>query len=97
MLTIPLNPILGGWATISPGGQTIALSARDGQARGVDIWLHDLSHGATSRFTFGPGSHQAKGSGASVARGGSDFHIRRRVGPRRNGYGTEVFESSGRT
>ena len=56
MPTIPLNPVLDGWAKISPGGDTIALSARDGQARVVDIWLHDLSRGATSRFTFGPGS-----------------------------------------
>jgi serine/threonine protein kinase len=55
-LTTPLNPYIGGWSTISPGGQTIALSARDGQARGVDIWMHDLARGATSRFTFGPGS-----------------------------------------
>jgi len=55
-LTMPLNPYLGGWARIAPGGQAIALSARDGQARGMDIWLHDLARGATSRLTFGPGS-----------------------------------------
>jgi uncharacterized membrane protein YeaQ/YmgE (transglycosylase-associated protein family) len=51
MLTIPVNPYLGGWATIAPGGQTIALSARDGQARGVDIRLHDLARRATQKVS----------------------------------------------
>jgi hypothetical protein len=55
-LTTALNPSLDGWARIAPSGQTIALSARDGQARGVDIWLYDLARSAPSRFTFGPGS-----------------------------------------
>jgi serine/threonine protein kinase len=55
-LTTTLNPYLEGWARIAPGGQTIALSARDGQLRGVDIWLYDVARSAPSRFTFGPGS-----------------------------------------
>jgi Tol biopolymer transport system component len=55
-LTTALHPYLEGWARIAPGGQTIALSARDGQARTVDIWLYDLARSAPSRFTFGPGS-----------------------------------------
>src|SRR6202043_2259125 len=55
MLTLPVNPYVLGSARIATGGQTIALSARGGQGRTVDIWLHDLARGATSRFTFGPG------------------------------------------
>jgi Tol biopolymer transport system component len=41
-----------GWASLSPDGTTVATDPRDGP--GVsDLWLHDLTRGATSRFTFG--------------------------------------------
>jgi Tol biopolymer transport system component len=55
-LKITVHPYLEGWARIAPDGQTVALSARGGQARGVDIWLYDLARSSTLKFTLGPGS-----------------------------------------
>jgi Tol biopolymer transport system component len=41
-------------SSISPDGSTVAVDRSDLQAVNIDIWLHDLARGATSRFTFGP-------------------------------------------
>jgi len=40
--------------SISPDGSTVAVARSDPQMSTGDIWLHDLTRGATSRFTFGP-------------------------------------------
>ena len=37
---------------ISPDGRTVAVDRRDPQTGYVDVWLHDLTRGSTSRFTF---------------------------------------------
>ncbi len=47
------------WAAISPDGKTIAVDERDPAAATFDIWLHDLSRGTASRFTFGPRTNAA--------------------------------------
>ena len=47
-----------GWASLSPDGSTVAVDPLD--AHGLsDIWLHDLSRGTASRFTFGPKANDA--------------------------------------
>ena len=40
------------WATISPDGNTVAFDRRDPQTNLSDVWLHDLTRGTDSRFTF---------------------------------------------
>jgi Tol biopolymer transport system component len=46
------SPDAGGLQTLAPDGKRAALQKFD--ARGADIWLIDLSRGATSRFTSDP-------------------------------------------
>ena len=48
---------------LSPDGRTLAVSEGEGERQGrratgslVDIWLHDLSRGSRTRFTFGRGA-----------------------------------------
>ena len=40
--------------SISPDASTVAVDRSDSEGGNIDIWLHDLARGATSRFTFGP-------------------------------------------
>ena len=47
------------WAALSPDGKTVAVDERDPEAATFDIWLHDLSRGTASRFTFGPRTNAA--------------------------------------
>jgi len=45
-------PAATSWISLSPDGSTVAIDPMD--AHGLsDIWLHDLSRGTASRFTFG--------------------------------------------
>jgi len=44
-----------GLSSISPDGKNIAINVYDPAKRESDIWVHDLSRGALSRITFGPG------------------------------------------
>jgi Tol biopolymer transport system component/predicted Ser/Thr protein kinase len=46
------------WGAISPDGNTVAVDRLDPQTRIFDIWLHDLTRGTASRFTFGPRANQ---------------------------------------
>lgn len=39
---------------ISPDGNLVAVDITDVKANNVDIWIHDLRVGSTSRFTFDP-------------------------------------------
>ena len=51
-------PAATGGISLSPDGSTVAVDTLD--AHGLyDIWLHDLSRGTASRFTFGPKANQA--------------------------------------
>jgi Tol biopolymer transport system component len=57
------------WASISPDGSTVAIVRRE-ETGGQDIWLHDLSRGTDTRFTFGPGSNSFpvwSGDGSRIA------------------------------
>ncbi|HEV2198456.1 MAG TPA: protein kinase [Bryobacteraceae bacterium] len=50
------TPNVVSWGAISPDGKTVAVERVD---QGVaDIWLHDLTRGAASRFTFGPRANE---------------------------------------
>jgi Tol biopolymer transport system component len=40
------------WGTISPDGNTVAFDRQDPQTNLSDVWLHDLTRGTDSRFTF---------------------------------------------
>ncbi|HEV8131835.1 MAG TPA: hypothetical protein VGQ81_11335, partial [Acidobacteriota bacterium] len=39
---------------LSANGQKLAVQITDPQTRNTDVWLHDLSRGLKTRFTFGP-------------------------------------------
>jgi Tol biopolymer transport system component len=41
------------WTSLSPDGAIVALDRRDRQTATIDLWLHDLTRGTESRFTFG--------------------------------------------
>jgi dipeptidyl aminopeptidase/acylaminoacyl peptidase len=44
------------WGAISPDGMTVAVDRTD---QGLtDIWLHDLTRGTATRFTFGPTNNE---------------------------------------
>ena len=43
------------WPAISPDGNTVAVDRLDPQTNFIDVWLHDLSRGGASRFTFNSG------------------------------------------
>ena len=40
--------------SLSPDGHRIAFDVADPKARNVDVWIHDLPHNASTRFTFDP-------------------------------------------
>ncbi len=39
---------------ISPDGNRLVFDVADPHARNIDVWIHDLSHNASTRFTFDP-------------------------------------------
>ncbi|MGC2110807.1 MAG: protein kinase [Candidatus Korobacteraceae bacterium] len=39
---------------ISPDGHRIVFDVADPKARNIDVWIHDVSHNASTRFTFDP-------------------------------------------
>jgi Tol biopolymer transport system component/predicted Ser/Thr protein kinase len=46
------------WASISPDGKTVAADRIDSQTQFFDLWLHDLTRGTASRFTFSSKTNQ---------------------------------------
>ncbi len=46
------TPGMSEWPAISPDGGALAFDRFDPQTGFWDIWLHDLAHGADTRFTF---------------------------------------------
>ena len=40
--------------TLSPDNSRVAMDVSDAKANDVNIWLSDLKHGTSSRFTFDP-------------------------------------------
>jgi eukaryotic-like serine/threonine-protein kinase len=39
---------------LSPDGERVAFDSNDFKAKNIDIWILDLAHGGSSRFTFDP-------------------------------------------
>jgi len=39
---------------LSPNGRRVAVDQADADGRNVDIWIHELTNDAVTRFTFGP-------------------------------------------
>ena len=40
--------------SLSPDGHRLAFDVADPKARNIDVWIHDLAHNASTRFTFDP-------------------------------------------
>jgi len=45
--------------SLSPDGRRVAVDQTDPDGRHVDIWIHDLTNNAVTRFTFGPSLNNA--------------------------------------
>jgi len=52
--------IPGGFAnpSIAADGRRLAFEQTDSDGRHIDIWIHELATGGTTRFTFGPGLNE---------------------------------------
>ncbi|MBZ5607139.1 MAG: protein kinase [Acidobacteriia bacterium] len=51
-------PGISQWAAISPDGNTVVADRLDPQTGFFDLWLHDLTRGTASRFTFNSKTNQ---------------------------------------
>ena len=40
--------------SLSPDGHRVAFDVADPKAKNIDVWIHDLPHDASTRFTFDP-------------------------------------------
>ncbi len=40
--------------SLSPDGHRVAFDVADPKAKNIDVWVHDLPHNASTRFTFDP-------------------------------------------
>jgi len=48
--------------TLSPDNERVAVDITDAKAKSVSIWLNDLGHGTTSRFTFSNSAEEVVGT-----------------------------------
>jgi serine/threonine protein kinase/Tol biopolymer transport system component len=52
-------PASFGNVRLSPDGRRVAVDQINPDGRNIDIWIHELARGATTRLTFDPSPHQA--------------------------------------
>jgi len=52
-------PASFGNVRLSPDGHRVAVDQINPDGRNIDIWIHELARGATTRLTFDPSPHQA--------------------------------------